>query len=43
MGDLLMTQTITELKQSRGNIFNGTDQWTYYGPSYLKYKSLTIS
>ena len=24
-------------KHSRGNIFDGTDMWEYYGPTYLKY------
>jgi hypothetical protein len=23
-------------KHSRGNIFEGTDRWEYYGPTYLK-------
>ena len=26
----------TPAKHSRGNIFNGTDNWSYYGPEYLK-------
>jgi len=26
----------TPAKHSRGNIFDGTDNWSYYGPEYLK-------
>ena len=26
----------TPAKHSRGNIFDGTDSWEYFGPSYLK-------
>ena len=26
----------TPAKHSRGNIFDGTDSWSYYGPDYLK-------
>ena len=37
MGDLLRPANYnTPAKHSRGNIFNGTAQWTYYGPNYLK-------
>ena len=34
-GDLLMPANwSTPAKHSRGNIFEGTDSWTYHGPSY---------
>lgn len=34
-GDLLMPAShSTPAKHSRGNIFEGTDQWTYFGPVY---------
>ena len=34
-GDLLMPASYnTPAKHSRGNIFDGTDSWTYHGPSY---------
>lgn len=34
-GDLLMPANYnTPAKHSRGNIFDGTDSWSYYGPSY---------
>ena len=34
-GDLLMpADWRTPAKHSRGNIFEGTDSWTYHGPSY---------
>ena len=34
-GDLLMPAShSTPAKHSRGNIFEGTDSWTYHGPSY---------
>ena len=37
MGDLLRPANYnTPAKHSRGNIFNGTAQWTFYGPNYLK-------
>jgi len=37
MGDLLMAAGWNApAKHSRGNIFKGTDQWSFYGPSYLK-------
>jgi len=36
-GDLLMAANYNSpAKHSRGNIFDGTDSWTYFGPSYLK-------
>jgi hypothetical protein len=36
-GDLLKPATWkAPAKNSRGNIFEGTDKWEYYGPSYLK-------
>jgi hypothetical protein len=35
-GDLLKPASWrTPAKHSRGNIFDGTDTWSYYGPSYL--------
>lgn len=35
-GDLLKAASWrTPAKHSRGNIFDGTDKWTYYGPEYL--------
>ena len=35
-GDLLKPASWrTPAKHSRGNIFDGTDNWTYYGPEYL--------
>ena len=35
-GDLLMAAGWNSpAKHSRGNIFDGTDKWTYYGPVYL--------
>jgi hypothetical protein len=37
VGDLLKAASYnTPARRSRGNIFNGTDQWKYYGPKYLK-------
>lgn len=37
MGDLLRPANWnTPAKHSRGNIFNGTDQWEFFGPKYLK-------
>jgi len=37
MGDLLKAASYnTPAKHSRGNIFNGTAQWEFYGPKYLK-------
>lgn len=37
MGDLLKPASWNSpAKHSRGNIFKGTDEWGYYGPSYLK-------
>jgi hypothetical protein len=36
-GDLLMPAGWNSpAKHSRGNIFDGTDSWNYYGPNYLK-------
>ena len=36
-GDLLMAAGWNSpAKHSRGNIFDGSDKWTYYGPCYLK-------
>ena len=36
-GDLLKPAGwITPAKHSRGNIFDGTDSWGFYGPDYLK-------
>ena len=36
-GDLLMAANHSSpAKHSRGNIFDGTDSWTFFGPSYLK-------
>ena len=36
-GDLLKPASWrTPAKHSRGDIFDGTDSWTYYGPEYLK-------
>jgi hypothetical protein len=35
-GDLLKPASFrTPAKHSRGNIFNGTDSWEFYGPKYL--------
>jgi len=35
-GDLLKPANWrTPAKHSRGNIFNGTDKWTFHGPAYL--------
>jgi hypothetical protein len=35
-GDLLKPASWkAPAKHSRGNIFDGTDKWTYYGPDYL--------
>jgi hypothetical protein len=35
-GDLLKPASWkAPAKHSRGNIFDGTDKWEYYGPSYL--------
>jgi len=35
-GDLLKPASWkSPAKHSRGNIFNGTDMWEYYGPKYL--------
>ena len=37
LGDLLKPASWnTPAKHSRGNIFNGTAQWEFYGPKYLK-------
>jgi len=37
MGDLLRAASYNSpAKHSRGNIFNGTDQWEFFGPKYLK-------
>jgi len=36
-GDLLKPASWnTPAKHSRGNIFEGTDTWEFYGPKYLK-------
>jgi len=36
-GDLLKPANWrTPAKHSRGNIFNETDRWNFYGPDYLK-------
>lgn len=36
-GDLLKPASWqSPAKHSRGNIFEGTDSWGYYGPDYLK-------
>jgi hypothetical protein len=36
-GDLLKPATWkAPAKNSRGNIFEGTDKWEYFGPTYLK-------
>lgn len=36
-GDLLKPANYnTPAKHSRGNIFEGTDTWEFYGPKYLK-------
>ncbi len=36
-GDLLKPASWrSPAKHSRGNIFEGTDSWTYHGPTYLK-------
>ena len=36
-GDLLKPASWkSPAKHSRGNIFKGTEQWEYYGPTYLK-------
>ena len=35
-GDLLKPASwSTPAKHSRGNIFDGSDKWNYYGPNYL--------
>jgi len=35
-GDLMKAQSWSQpAKHSRGNIFDGTDKWEYYGPVYL--------
>ena len=34
-GDLLKPLVSTPAKHSRGNIFDGSDKWNYYGPNYL--------
>jgi hypothetical protein len=35
-GDLLKPAGFSSpAKHSRGNIFDGTDKWEYYGPAYL--------
>jgi hypothetical protein len=35
-GDLLMPAGWSSpAKHSRGNIFDGTDSWSYFGPNYL--------
>lgn len=35
-GDLLKPASHSSpAKHSRGNIFDGTDRWEYYGPNYL--------
>ncbi len=35
-GDLLKpADWRTPAKHSRGNIFDGTDKWSFYGPNYL--------
>lgn len=35
-GDLLKPASWkTPAKHSRGNIFDGTDSWTFHGPSYI--------
>lgn len=37
VGDLLKPATWSQpAKHSRGNIFDGSDVWNYYGPSYLR-------
>ena len=37
MGDLLKPASWkSPAKHSRGNIFEGTDQWEFFGPKYLK-------
>lgn len=37
IGDLLMAASFTSpAKHSRGNIFDDTAEWDYYGPTYLK-------
>lgn len=36
-GDLLKPAGLNSpAAHSRGNIFDGTDMWTFYGPKYLK-------
>ena len=36
VGDLLMAAGWrTPAKHSRGNIFDGSDKWNFYGPNYL--------
>ena len=36
VGDLLLAANwSTPAKHSRGNIFEGTDSWDYFGPRYL--------
>ena len=36
-GDLLkhIVGTLMNIKHSRGNIFDGSDKWNFYGPNYL--------
>ena len=34
-GDLLKPVSWNQPKHSRGNIFDGTDKWSFYGPTYL--------
>ena len=35
-GDLLKPASWNQpAKHSRGNIFDGTDKWSFYGPTYL--------
>lgn len=37
VGDLLKPATWSQpAKHSRGNIFDGSASWNYYGPTYLK-------
>lgn len=37
LGDLLKPASYNSpAPHSRGNIFNGTDKWEFYGPKYLK-------
>jgi hypothetical protein len=36
-GDLLKAATYSSpAPTARGNIFDGTDRWNYYGPNYLR-------